>query len=260
MSTASIARNTVDWPGLVGLARSVLIYRLIPGRARRLARFYSPVVKPGDLCFDIGAHVGNRSLALARLGASVVAIEPQPTFANYLRRLVGRQGNITVVETAVGAEVGDTVLHVSRRTPTVSTTDQAWIDTVQASDGFSNVAWDRQISVAQTTLDALIANHGVPRLCKIDVEGGEIDVLAGLSQPIEYVSFEYMPAARPVAIGCIEHLVSLGRYAYRATVGESIRFVEDRDWTPEEARDWIVRLPDSARSGDLHARLMADDE
>lgn len=260
MSGPKATSQTIDWRGRLGLARSVVIYRLIPGRSRRLARFYGPLVQPGDLCFDIGAHVGNRSLALARLGARVVAFEPQPAFASYLRRALRRHDHITLIEAAVGATVGDIVLHVSRRTPTVTTTDQTWIDTVENSNGFAKVSWDAQVTVAQTTLDAMIDRYGVPRLCKIDVEGGEATVLAGLSRPIPLVSFEYMPASRLVAAACIDRLEALGRYTYRATVGESIQVVDDKTWTPDEARDWIFRLPDGARSGDLHARLVADDD
>ena len=43
---------------------------------RRL-RFYAQFVSPGDLVFDVGANFGNRTKVLLRLGASVVAFEPQ---------------------------------------------------------------------------------------------------------------------------------------------------------------------------------------
>ena len=69
-----------------GLARSTLIYRARPWRRQRLDRFYRRFIAPGDLVFDIGAHLGDRLAAFARLGARVVAVEPQPTFAAALRR------------------------------------------------------------------------------------------------------------------------------------------------------------------------------
>lgn len=245
---------------LLGLARSLAIYRLLPGRTHRFARLYGPWITPGDLCFDIGAHVGNRSLAMARLGARVIAVEPQPLFATYLRRATQRDDSIQVLETALGAEPGETVLHVSERTPTVTTTDESWKEAVGASEGFSKVSWDRQIRVGQTTLDALIAEHGRPKLCKIDVEGAEATILAGLSEPIPYISFEYIPAARSVALECIDRLEILGRYVYQATIAERTDFVDPGDWSPDEARAWIESLPFEDGAGDLHARLIADDD
>ena len=63
-----------------GIARSLLVYHAIPLRQRRMQRLYRQFVRPGDLVFDIGAHVGNRARALAAIGCRVVALEPQPDF------------------------------------------------------------------------------------------------------------------------------------------------------------------------------------
>ena len=61
-----------------GLTQCHLIYYGIPWRARRLQRFYAQFLRAGDLCLDIGAHLGNRLRALASLGARVAALEPNP--------------------------------------------------------------------------------------------------------------------------------------------------------------------------------------
>jgi hypothetical protein len=106
---------------LVGLARSVAIYHLIPRRQRRLRSLYSQWLEPGDLVFDIGAHVGNRTRAFSALGCRVVAVEPQPHVAALLRMLAGRIPDVTVVEAAVADRPGRVTLAVSDRTPTVST-------------------------------------------------------------------------------------------------------------------------------------------
>lgn len=45
--------------------------------ARRMA-FYKQWIKPGDLVFDIGANIGNRTRVFADIGARVVAVEPLP--------------------------------------------------------------------------------------------------------------------------------------------------------------------------------------
>jgi predicted RNA methylase len=45
---------------------------------QRRSEFYSQFVSSGDLVFDVGANVGNRSKIFSRLGARVIAFEPQP--------------------------------------------------------------------------------------------------------------------------------------------------------------------------------------
>ena len=74
---------------VVGLVRSLAIYHLIPRRQRPLRALYGEFVAPGDLAFDIGAHVGNRTRALVALGCRVVAVEPQPAVAATLRAVAG---------------------------------------------------------------------------------------------------------------------------------------------------------------------------
>ena len=73
-----------------GIARSLYIYYGDRPRAAAMDRLYSRFVWPGDLVFDVGAHVGDRVASFRRLGARVVAVEPQPGLAKVLRLLYGR--------------------------------------------------------------------------------------------------------------------------------------------------------------------------
>ena len=114
---------------LWGLARSLLIYYAKPGRARRDRQFFSQFISPGSLVFDIGAHVGNRVSVFLQLGANCVAVEPQPVFAALLQTLYDKHPVFTLEQAALGSAEGTTALHISRRTPTVSTTASAWKET-----------------------------------------------------------------------------------------------------------------------------------
>ena len=69
----------------------------------------------GDLVFDIGAHVGDRVASFRRLGARVVAVEPQPALATTLKLLYGRDADVTIEATAVGRAPGTTDLMINRR-------------------------------------------------------------------------------------------------------------------------------------------------
>ena len=68
----------------IGVTRSMLIYYGQPWRRRQLRRFYRELVSPGDLVFDIGAHVGSRSRTLislenwARIPPAALDVEPDP--------------------------------------------------------------------------------------------------------------------------------------------------------------------------------------
>ena len=174
----------------LGFARSLAIYHGQPWRTRALRRHYALFLGPGDLAFDVGAHVGNHARCFASLGARVIAIEPQPAFAAWLRRLLRARPNVTVLECALAAAPGEVELYQSPRTPTVATVSRRWIEAVRASPGFRRVRWASGVRVPATTLDALIARYGLPRFCKIDVEGYEAEVLRGLSQPIPALQLE----------------------------------------------------------------------
>jgi FkbM family methyltransferase len=237
-----------------GLLRSRVIYHGRPWHRRRLARFYRQLIEPGALCFDIGAHVGSRSAAMLAAGGRVVALEPQPALFRFLTRFV-RSERMTPVQMAAGAKPGRMTLHVSSRHPTVASLSSEWIEEVGRSTGFRRVKWDRQVEVGVTTLDALIAEHGRPGLCKIDVEGMEAEILAGLSQPIAVISFEYLPAALGRAMACLDRLDELGAYRYNLVRGEGFRFESD-DWlSSKEMRVWLPQIARDGRPGDVYARL-----
>ena len=237
----------------VGLWRSLAIY-YAPGRLQRLRRFYAPLIRPGDLCFDIGAHVGNRVAAWTRLGARVVAVEPQAHLMVWLRRRYGRMPGVTLIEAAVGAAEGAATLHLDPRNLTVASLSPDWIATVGRDVAFSRVRWRAAEPVRLTTLDALIAAHGRPALCKIDVEGFEAEVLRGLSQPLPLVSFEYLPATITVAHTCLEQLAALGEYEFNWFPGESHRWASPVWLDTPAMTAQLDTLAAGRASGDIFAR------
>ncbi|QXM25700.1 FkbM family methyltransferase [Elioraea tepida] len=239
-----------------GLVRSVAIYHR-GGRARRAAldAWYRRFLAPGELAFDIGAHVGDRVAAFRRLGARVVAVEPQPGPMRVLRLMFGRDRGVTLVAAAVAARPGTVTLHLNPANPTVSTASTAFVKAAKGAVGWEGQSWSEAVEVPAVTLDALIAEHGLPAFAKIDVEGFEAEALAGLGTAPRSVSVEFTTIQRDVATACLDRLAALGYRAFNASLGESLAFAHPGPIEAAAMAAWLEGLPAEANSGDIYASL-----
>ena len=225
------------------------------GRAGRLDAFHSRFLGPGELAFDIGAHVGDRTASFRRIGARAVAVEPQPRLARLLRLLFGRDPGVARVAALVGAEPGEAVLRLNTANPTVATASADFIAAAEGAPGWEGQAWDAELALPVTTLDALAAAHGRPDFVKIDVEGYEAEALAGLSFAPRALSFEFTTIQRAVAQQCLERLAALGYRAFNACLGEGMVLAHAAPLGAEAMAAWIAALPAAANSGDVYAAL-----
>ncbi len=238
----------------IGLLRSLLTYYGNPLYTRRLQHLYTQILAPGDLYFDIGAHVGNRIYAASKVGARVVALEPNPSLFSFLQRAFHGNDSITLLEQGVGATAGQAPFFLSERTPTVSTVSEAWLASMAQDSSFANVRWDTTLQISMTTLDELIDIYGLPQFCKLDIEGNELAALRGLSCALPCVSFEFIPAAIDSALQCIQRLEQLGGYEYNWSIAEQFIFGSET-WLP--AAEMVPQMTgelSGGRSGDLYAR------
>jgi FkbM family methyltransferase len=236
-----------------GVMRSLGVYYGRKSRRIEKDRLYAQFVKAGDLVFDVGAHVGDRVASFRRLGARVVAVEPQPALALALKALYGRDRNVTIETRAVGRSPGTLTMMINVDNPTVSTVSSAFIDAAKGAQGWEGQVWDRTIAVPVTTIDALMKAHGVPNFVKIDVEGYEGEALAGMTRPVDVLSFEFTTIQREVAQSCIARCQALGFQRYNAAIGESQKLGEWR--STEDIARWVSELPHAANSGDIYARM-----
>lgn len=204
--------------------------------------------------FDVGANVGNRTSVFVALGAKVVAVEPQPHCVRRLQEAFGASG-VIVVSKALGAREGEAEMMMST-IDTISSLSREWIEKVRNSGRFSLYEWPHRLKVEVTTLDALIASYGRPSFCKIDVEGYEYEVLQGLSQPIEALSFEFTPEAIEPALRCIDYLARLGDYRFNYSLLETLELALPEWIGAAEVKERIKGWNGSIRIfGDVYAKL-----
>jgi FkbM family methyltransferase len=239
-------------PTFASLHRSLAIYYGQAERDAAMDRLYGRFVGAGDLAFDVGSHVGDRIGSFRRLGARVVALEPQPLCAQAVRAIYAGDRAVTLVQAACAAAPGRLTLRINSANPTVSTVSAEFVAAAAGAGGWEDQQWDCEVEVPATTLDALIAQHGVPAFAKIDVEGFEDVVLTGLSQPLPVLSFEFTTIQREVAYRCLARLEKLGRYGCDLALGESQSLTFERWLSPAEMAAHIARLRHDANSGDVY--------
>lgn len=217
--------------------------------------FYRQFIKPGSLCFDIGANYGNRTSVFLDLQASVVAVEPQQKCYDFLMKKFSK--NAFILKKGVAASSGFLDFFINEENSQVSTFSKDWIDELKQTRFASN-EWNRTERIEVTTLDLLIAEYGEPQFIKIDVEGFEPEVLKGLSKKFQYLSFEYaIPEKMDNLIECLDILASNYKNLYaNYAVGEQPVLQLPQWILLSEMRKYIEQKPfvDSF-AGDIYIKI-----
>ena len=239
----------------LGFLRSYLIYNGNPLKRSRLRRFYKQFINPGDLCFDIGAHIGIQTYVWNLLGAKTISVEPNPKFFNYLNKRLGHLKGVTLVPFAIAAEEAEKTMFLSSLAPTVSTLAGAeWRDTINTHSNF-DVQWDQKITVQTVTLDKLIKTYGMPKFIKLDIEDYEWAALKALHYSPQYISFEFFSYLPDRVIGCIKEIEKNGNYKYNYSVGESFKLEFDEWKGVDSMLNWISCRSENDPNGDIIASL-----
>jgi putative sugar O-methyltransferase len=177
---------------------------------------------------DVGAHRGDVTEALAAMGLSVLAVEPQASMASRIEERLSKavaSGAVKVEHCAASDHSGVADLLIGRAS-TVSTLEREWT-TVAFPEEFQN---PRKVGVPLKRLADIRASQGMAHVgfLKVDVEGHELPALQGLfaeksaSAPPFVVMFEANQRFADQAAECIELLRSRGYEEFDIIIRDGI--------------------------------------
>ena len=190
---------TAVHPELADPATDIALLRDEQGRKgssidweRLLTISYRQYVEPGGVVIDVGAHNGMHARRFRRYlrPSQLVLVEPIPELAAGLRREFARRSSVEICEVALSNEPGSATFVVNESSPGES----GLLDRHEADQGHQT----RELTVTVERLDDWELS-GPVRFVKIDVEGGELDVLRGADELIRrdrpIMSVEYAPGS-----------------------------------------------------------------
>ncbi|MEQ1849953.1 MAG: FkbM family methyltransferase [Chthoniobacteraceae bacterium] len=213
--------------------------RILRRRDEELAFYRDSLteMRPGELIIDVGANQGFKTDIFLRLGARVVAVDPDVANQEILDEKFMRfqlcKKPLTIVGKALGDQVGTEAMWETEPGSAKNTLNKKWVDTLKedASRFGEVLEFEQKREVEVTTLEELFSAYGRPFYVKIDVEGYELMVLKGLQTVVPMLSFEVnLPEFRPEASQCIEVLNKLDTSARWNFVSDCTGAMAFRHW------------------------------
>ena len=188
------------------------------------------------------------------LGARVIAVDPQPQCVARLHERFA-SADVEVVAKGLADKQGSVTLVLNESNSGLSTMSDRW-----RRIRFPNADWGDEVTVPVTTLDDLVERYGVPAFCKIDVEGYERQVLAGLSTSLKVLSFEFTGLFLDDVDENLRCLSSLGPIEVNCSLYEQMTLVARAWMTPDALQKSLRKRAerDEVLSGDIYVRWRDD--
>lgn len=198
----------------------------------------SQLLETGQVAFDVGANLGYMTLLMAEAvgpSGSVIAFEPLPHNVRRIQTNLALNppvGPVSLLPVAVGAQSGRArfLVHPSPA-----------MGKLQGSSGRA-AGYEGELEVEMVALDDFVRERGnrSPDLIKIDVEGGEAQVLAGAqgllksSRPTVLLEIHGGQAAR----ACLETFRASGYRVVRLADNQLVERASDLPWKSLVRAEW----------------------
>jgi FkbM family methyltransferase len=212
--------------------------------------FYKKIISKNDLCFDIGANIGNRTAIFLRLGGKVVAVEPQKDCLQFIKERFVKNKNLIIEQAALSDKVEELEFYIANKNE-CSTFSTELIKRF-GKEGF--LKWNKKEIIKTTTLDILIEKYGLPQFCKIDVEGFELKVLNGLSKRISVIAFEFNHPFLKDAIDCVLLLSGKGYLLFNYIAFEKFEFKCEQWVNAEQIIEMLKSMTPEIATGEIFAK------
>ncbi len=213
--------------------------------------FYGKLINKGNLCFDIGANMGNKSRIFLSLKAKVIAFEPQNSCLQYLTEIKKEYSNFKFLKLAVGSSNEEKELFIGSHIE-ISTFSEDFKNYFKNDKNY----WASKEKVTVVTLNSLIEKYGLPHFCKIDVEGYEIEVLKNLSYKVPLIEFEFTGGFINETIQVIEKLDTLGDCKFNYILNEIPKFKSKKWLTKSEMTTNFKKLPIPRLHGNIFVKTL----
>ncbi len=218
-------------------------------RAVQKRNLYAQFLGEKAFVFDVGANLGQSTEAFLEAGAGrVTAFDPNPACLKSLHEKFHADARVTVVPKGVGAEPGTLPFSVCEQISGISTFSTRWKE-----GRYGDMTWNEPHLAEVTTLEGAIAEYGTPDYIKIDVEGFEVSVLAGLERAVPALSFEFSGEFPEATEACLKRLTELGFTEFNAVIGGWKQFLFTECVSAGDLSNKLGFHPDRLLVGDIFA-------
>ena len=235
-----------EWPNLHNQTEWLNYKVVMPENVRNITNN-----KPQKLVFDIGANIGNWTLANISEENKIISVEASTCTFNKLVNNVSSYVNIVPLNYAVCDSKEDYIEFYEAENDVLSSLNKEWI---YGSESRFNCSYKTTLSKT-ITLDKLIEQYGIPELIKIDVESAEYYCIKSLTTKVNKLCFEWASENLDMILNSLNYLFKLGfREFYIQMNSDDYNFVTNNYYSLNYVKQILLSTTPKYEWGMIHCR------